>query len=289
MIGIYKITNKINGNSYIGQSINVEKRLLYHKKYRNELIKNKVLYKAIEKYGIENFDFEILEECKKEELNEREKYYIEKYNTYYKGYNMTRGGDGKSGCGFSEKTIEKMRKSLIEYHKKNPETKETKGKRIKSLKEYYKNHPEAAQKIAERNKNRSKESFLYAVKKAAMANQKKVYQYDIKGNFVKEYNSIISACKEAKCSATAITQVCHGKNHTAAGFIWSYEYKGERIQAIIPRVKTVLQFDLEGNFIKQYRSTRQAERETGIIHNYISECCRGKRLKAGGFKWAYQF
>lgn len=95
-IGIYKITNKINNNAYIGLSINIEKRWKAHiERSKNEFNKeyNKVLYKAFRKYGIENFSFEILEKCSKEELKEKEIYWIEYYNTYKKGYNATPGGD----------------------------------------------------------------------------------------------------------------------------------------------------------------------------------------------------
>ena len=64
VVGIYKITNKINGKSYIGQSNNIIRRISEHKSesYRQHEI-NKVLYKAIEKYGVQNFDFDIIEEC----------------------------------------------------------------------------------------------------------------------------------------------------------------------------------------------------------------------------------
>ena len=51
------------------------------------------LYRAFRKYGIENFEFSVLEECSSLELNEKEKYYIEKYNSLYDGYNQTVGGD----------------------------------------------------------------------------------------------------------------------------------------------------------------------------------------------------
>jgi group I intron endonuclease len=64
MTGIYKITNLINGKSYIGQSLHIERRFLQHKSpYERERYSNKPLYKAFEKYGIENFDFSIIEEC----------------------------------------------------------------------------------------------------------------------------------------------------------------------------------------------------------------------------------
>lgn len=97
--GIYKITNKINGHSYIGLSKDIEKRFNDHKikafssKRKDDI--EKVLYKAIRKYGINNFNFEILEECEEEVLKEREIYWIKFYNTYEDKfhYNETPGGD----------------------------------------------------------------------------------------------------------------------------------------------------------------------------------------------------
>ena len=99
MIGIYKITNKINGNSYIGQSIEIEQRLKTHfsRAYQNSEKNreyNKPLYRAIRKYGEENFTFEVLEQCTKEQLNEKERYWVSYYDTYRNGYNATEGGDG---------------------------------------------------------------------------------------------------------------------------------------------------------------------------------------------------
>lgn len=87
--GIYKITNKINGHSYIGQSVNIYERWHSHK-YAD--CKSSVIHSAIKKYRVENFNFEILERCPREQLNEREIYWIEYYNTYKDGYNLTIGG-----------------------------------------------------------------------------------------------------------------------------------------------------------------------------------------------------
>ena len=96
MIGIYKITNLINQHSYIGQSVDIEKRFQTHKNNAfNENSKEyeKTLYRAIRKYGLENFSFEILEECEVGVLNIRERYYVETYDTFNNGYNETLGGD----------------------------------------------------------------------------------------------------------------------------------------------------------------------------------------------------
>ena len=84
MVGIYKITNLVNGKIYIGQSINIDKRIKEHFwKASNEkdISYNSALHLAIRKYGKENFQWEILEECKVDNIDEREKFYIKEYNS----------------------------------------------------------------------------------------------------------------------------------------------------------------------------------------------------------------
>ena len=89
--GIYKITNTINNKSYIGQSINIESRWTHHKNYNNQ-ISDYPLYKAFQKYGMENFTFEIIEQCNAADLDSKEIYWIDYYDSYYNGYNQTTGG-----------------------------------------------------------------------------------------------------------------------------------------------------------------------------------------------------
>lgn len=94
MIGIYKITNKVNGKIYIGQSIHIEKRWQEHCQPSNN---KSLIAKAIKKYGKENFLFEVIEQCTKEELLEKEEYYIKMYNSVVpNGYNQEMFSKGKS-------------------------------------------------------------------------------------------------------------------------------------------------------------------------------------------------
>lgn len=96
MIGIYKITNNVNHKTYIGQSVEVEERIKEHKRIpfrENRPTYNYPLYKEMREYGLENFSFEPLKECKKEDLNRLELYYVELYNSFLNGYNQTPGGD----------------------------------------------------------------------------------------------------------------------------------------------------------------------------------------------------
>lgn len=76
--GIYKITNKVNNKSYIGQSVNIINRWYVHKAVKDDY----PIHRAIQKYGKDNFSWEILEECAESQLSEREIYYIAKYNTF---------------------------------------------------------------------------------------------------------------------------------------------------------------------------------------------------------------
>lgn len=91
--GIYKITNKNNKMCYVGQAKNIRERIREHMKCGLGIdtpAANK-LYQAMLKDGISNFTFELLEECVAAELNEKEKFYIDLYNSYDYGYNSNRG------------------------------------------------------------------------------------------------------------------------------------------------------------------------------------------------------
>lgn len=121
--GIYKITNKISGKCYIGQAVDIRSRLMNHVLQSKN--KKTVLYKAINKYGIENFDCRVLiiintfgktqDEIKKE-LNYHECFYVDLYNSYNNGYNMTLGGDSvRLGFKHTKETIEKIKKAHKNY------------------------------------------------------------------------------------------------------------------------------------------------------------------------------
>lgn len=123
--GIYYFKNKINNKYYIGQAINLKKRLRHHfSNIKSNKYSNIALYKAINKYGIENFELDIIEyvnpslENLKEILDSLEKDYIKKYNSYVpNGYNLTVGGD-KGVLGL--KMTEEQKNKIIEALKFRP-------------------------------------------------------------------------------------------------------------------------------------------------------------------------
>ena len=114
MIGIYKITNLINHKIYIGQSVNIEQRWKEHRKLMNsQRCKHFPLYRAFNKYGIENFSFKIIRQCSKKELNQLEKFYIKKYNCVVPlGYNCTLGGETSVPIILNQKQAEEIKELL---------------------------------------------------------------------------------------------------------------------------------------------------------------------------------
>lgn len=103
-IGIYKITNLINNKIYIGQSKNIYRRWYSHRcDYKN---KDLPLYNSIRKYGIDNFSFEIIEECQINQLSEKEDYWINHYNSYVpNGYNIKKAETHYSNITIPEKYL----------------------------------------------------------------------------------------------------------------------------------------------------------------------------------------
>ena len=95
---IYKIVNDINGKMYVGKTTeSIEKRFKDHiRKVNDEVACQRPLYRAMKKYGIQNFHIEIIEQVDDVDLlSEREIFWITALDTYSNGYNATLGGDGR--------------------------------------------------------------------------------------------------------------------------------------------------------------------------------------------------
>lgn len=119
MIGVYKFTNKLNRKVYVGKSKKIEER--YYQHIYKAKKRDTHFHKALDKYGIDNFDFEVLIECPEENLNYWEKFYIKYYCSFELGYNQTEGGDGAAFYGekngmYNRGHTEESRKLISEHY-----------------------------------------------------------------------------------------------------------------------------------------------------------------------------
>ena len=131
---------------------------------------------------------------------------------------------------------------------------------------------------------------------------RRVLQYTADGELVKVHKSTFAAADALKISVKAIRENCAGRHKLSSGFQFKYEgsekeiskviYKipshGERRESVSIQTKHVLQFDLEGNFIKEFESVKQACEETGASPSKISMVCSGQRKHTKGFVWKYK-
>lgn len=227
MIGIYKITSP-SGKVYIGQSVDIKKRWEIHRRLY-DLKDYTKLKRSLAKYGVEAHQFDIIEECIKEQLNEREMYWGECYDTLGpNGLNLKLGNaKGKT----SEETKEKIRKAntgkkrteeqvnklriprteefklSLRGKKKPPRTKEHSLNLSLSLKGNGKGKPKP-------------EGFGEMISKVR---SKPVIQYTLEGEFIKEWKNKEEAEVAMKCRH--IRCIINKENRTAVGFIWKYKHQ----------------------------------------------------------------
>jgi hypothetical protein len=208
---IYRHIYKLDGRSYIGQSVNEKERTNSHRKSKDPTY----FHRAVRKYGWENFITEILHEnIDMMYLDDWEIYYISKYDTFGKnGFNMTRGGGGIRGYKHTEE--HKRWLSLSNSGENNPffnkkHSDESLFKQSKS-------------KMGIKNPNFGIIFSEEHKEKLARSHLKPIEQWTSNGEeYIKTYNSISIAAETIGRSPTGISQCLAGKQKTSGGFFWKY-------------------------------------------------------------------
>ena len=197
---IYKITNDINKKVYIGQTTyELAERWKHHiadaKRYPYKI------YRAMNKYGIEHFQIELIEECDNSELDIKEIYWIGKYDSYENGYNSTLGGNG-----------------VLKYNHEEILKLWNEGYPIVYIANKYGAHPDVIGKIIRSFGVTKKEIFH----RGSGNNRKIIAQYDKAGNLIKIYPSGSEAARQTGNAQGNISKCCLGKTKTCGGYIWKY-------------------------------------------------------------------
>lgn len=259
---IYKITNNINGKIYIGQTRTTEpRRWQQHVWHANNDSNDDsmLLCKAIRKYGKENFTRTIIEECDNQRLNEREIYWINYFNSTNReiGYNIEKGGEGHS-----KYSDEKILEAYVKYN----------------------SITQASEALG---MSRSQMSKRLQAMQIETSNEIPVCQYDLQGNFIKEYPTMAEASKETG------TPIYHIKNQSVYNkFLWIYKNSTktpqERLNQLSSSIHDLLnikQYNEFGELIAEYPNATEASKTTGINISSIKAASSGKQVSAGGFLW----
>lgn len=293
MIGIYKITNVLNNQCYIGQSIDIESRWLQHTYEGTKgKCKNK-LYSAMRKYNIENFIFEVIEECKLNQtvLDNKERYWIKYYDSYNNGYNSTLGGQGENSWtydpnlirqlwdqGYSTGTIAKIvgcghttvNNRLQNYNDFNTFTSHQRscGSQARN-KAYIQVHHNYYFTDAQ------KEYFTEAIA---------IHQYSLDGEYLASFPSLSFAARHlGKMNPGAengISHMLHNRDNrkTAYGYQWSYE-KVDKMQPVSAHGAKLIQCIETGEIFHKARDA--ADWCDLKSRSGVRECCVGKVKSAG--------
>ena len=277
---IYLITNHINGKKYVGQTVNP-----IHHRWKEHIEdaysgnkSNSLLHRAIIKYGASNFGIDILQECADAELNEKEKSYIKKYNTYYtydKGYNMTWGGEGVTK--YSDDEI----LNLWNQGYRNCEIARLLGANDTTI-------SLRIQSLVGGNA---------AQARRADSRKISIIQYDLQGNYIKDWESASIAEKELNLSQGSISRCCNKQRTNSGNFLWKKSGDDTSVEELMLNYAKSMKccavdlIDDYGNIIKTYESGRVAELELGIARGRVSEVCNGKygRKTANGYKFQWNY
>ncbi len=287
---IYKLIDPTDNKiRYIGLTFNSLKERL--KSHRNEKGKSHKCYwiKKLKLNGMEPIIESIEENISSYEVAcEREIYFMDYFRSI--GCDLTNSATGgNKNKKMSIKTREKMSKSRIERCKTHKIVLSESTKKILSEKSKLRfQDPNEREKLRISNKryedSKTDEQKLQDI---LIQNSKKVFQYDLDMNLIGEYPSLNYASKMSGCASSNIGKCCKHKVRTVGGFIWRFEgdNRGMRNHR---NAKSIIQYDMDMNFIKEYSSVKNAAESIGSSPSVISACCKGKYKSSGGFIWKYK-
>lgn len=229
MIGVYLITNLVNGKRYVGCSINIKKRWHYHRA-PSKLNNNLSIARAFRKYGVANFRFEIVEECALDQLDEREKAWIANLKPEY---NRTAGGRGRARPLSSAERAILSEKSKEQWRRMTPEQRHHRiENNLTGPSIGHKRSWEMRRRISATLTGRvigpftqeRRDSIRAGILKNGAAwgakRYKPIAQINDKGRVVWYWASTKLAAAKFGINPSTITHVLKGSRKTAAGFRW---------------------------------------------------------------------
>lgn len=224
--GIYKITNKENGKFYVGSAQNLRRRKNSHLNcLKRGVHDNEHLQRSYDKYGIDSFDFSIIELCEIDALLEREQYYLDQYFGLNECYNMSRyASHPMKGRKHTKETREKMSASAKGKPKTVSQIEKMKGDNNPSKRK------EVRDKIS-KNHQSKKEGYISASKgkkhsseaKQKISDKKSITVCQINKDtkeVISTYKSSVEAMKKTGIDQASIKRVCTNKQKTAGGYLW---------------------------------------------------------------------
>lgn len=323
MYQIYLITNLVNQKKYVGQTCqSLNKRWRQHIFCARKSV-NKPLYNAMNKYGVHNFTIELLETNLTEStVDERESYYINKYNTFIEGYNLTTGGQGIHSFRFSEQTRLKLSESHKKYWVNLKETDVEEYNRLCEIRRVNSTGKQrtqevktklskiAKQRVGEKNpfygKHFSEES-KQKLKDSLRENSRKIKMFDLTtGKEIKVFSSLAEIVEElhlANSAHSRIGTVCKNRKGHAYQYIWRYadEYPDTilsedelQLEHKNPRAKAINKLTINNKIICEYNSAATASKtlsddynQQRLIARKINYACYNKDTIVCGYKWEF--
>ncbi len=286
---IYKLIDPISNEvRYIGLTFNSLKQRLYSHLGENSKSHKCNWIKKLKSQGLKPI-IEVIEEdiSSYDICCEREIYFINFFKE--NGCNLT---NSASGGNKNKKMSEETRKKMSDA-KKNSSFKlvlsdETKRIIGENAKKRFENDSER-EKLRISNKryedSKTEEQKLNDI--LVQKNSKKVFQYDKDMNFIDEYPSIRNAALKNYIEHTNIAKCCNNKIRMVGGFVWRFEGDIRPPEYKLGHI-SVIQYDLDNNYITEYKNANVSSKMTGFNIGGILRCCKEKTNSYGGFIWKYK-